>query len=128
MTILVPILGDQLSLDIASLRDVAAADVVILMMEVEEEATYVRHHKRKIALVLSAMRHFADTLRAAGWTVDYVNLDAPGNSGCFTGEIARAVERHRPRQIRIVEPGEWRVRKFIEFLERTLFHSRRDSR
>lgn len=114
MTILVPILGDQLSLDIASLRDVAAADVVILMMEVEEEATYVRHHKRKIALVLSAMRHFADTLRAAGWTVDYVNLDAPGNSGCFTGEIARAVERHRPRQIRIVEPGEWRVRKFIE--------------
>lgn len=114
MTILVPILGDQLSLDIASLRDVAAADVVILMMEVEEEATYVRHHKRKIALVLSAMRHFAEALRAAGWTVDYVHLDDPGNSGSFTGEIARAVERHRPRQIRIVEPGEWRVRNFIE--------------
>lgn len=114
MTILVPILGDQLSLDIASLRDQAAADVIVLMMEVEEEATYVRHHQRKIALFLSAMRHFAQTLREAGWTVDYVALDDPGNRGTFTEEVARAVERHRPRQIRIVEPGEWRVRRAID--------------
>lgn len=113
MTVLVPILGDQLSLDIASLRDQSVSDVVVLMMEVEEETTYVRHHKRKIALILSAMRHFADALRAAGWTVDYVQLDDPDNSGSFTGEIARAIMRHRPRQIRVVEPGEWRVRNAI---------------
>lgn len=114
MTILVPILGDQLSLGIASLRNLAVGDAVILMMEVEEEATYVRHHKRKIALVLSAMRHFAAALRDRGWTVDYVRLDDPANSGSFTGETARAVERYRPRQIRVVEPGEWRVRRAIE--------------
>jgi deoxyribodipyrimidine photolyase-like uncharacterized protein len=41
------------------------------MMEVAEETTYVRHHKRKIAFILSAMRHHADALRQAGWTVDY---------------------------------------------------------
>ncbi|MDO7835471.1 cryptochrome/photolyase family protein [Sphingobium sp. HBC34] len=114
MTILIPILGDQLTHDLASLRDVAQQDAVLLLMEVADETTYVRHHKCKIALILSAMRHFAQEARAAGWTVDYVPLDHPDNSGSFTGEVARAIARHHPRSIRIVEPGEWRVKAMIE--------------
>ena len=114
MTILIPVLGDQLSQSLASLRDADPADAVVLMMEVAEETTYVRHHQRKIALVLSAMRHFAAELRAAGWTVDYVRLDDPANSGSFTGEVKRAVERHCASAIRIVEPGEWRVKTAID--------------
>ncbi len=84
------------------------------MMEVWDEATYVKHHKQKIALIFSAMRHFAQELREAGWTVDYVKLDDEGNSGSFTGEVARAIERHSPDIIRVVEPGEWRVQQAIE--------------
>jgi len=78
-------------------------------MEVAGEATHVRHHKAKIALIFSAMRHFAAELRAAGWQVDYVALDDPDNAGSFTGEVIRAAERHAPRLIRVVEPGDWRV-------------------
>ncbi len=114
MTILIPVLGDQLSHELASLRDVDANDAVVLMMEVTEETTYVRHHQRKIALVLSAMRHFAIELREAGWMVDYVRLDDPANRGTFTGEMMRAVERHHPSGIRIVEPGEWRVKAAVD--------------
>ena len=114
MTILIPILGDQLSHQLASLRDVDMEDAVVLMMEVAEETTYVRHHQRKIALILSAMRHFAAELRAAGWTVDYIRLDDPDNAGSFTGEVRRAVERHGATSIRIVEPGEWRVQSAID--------------
>ncbi|KQT34710.1 deoxyribodipyrimidine photolyase [Sphingomonas sp. Leaf412] len=114
MTILIPVLGDQLSHGLASLRDVAPDDAVVLMMEVADETTYVRHHQRKIALVLSAMRHFADELRAKGWTVDYVRLDAKGNTGSFGGEVARAAKRHRATAIRVVEPGEWRVKEAME--------------
>ena len=106
MTVLVPILGDQLSHGLASLRKLDPSEVVVLMMEVDEETTYVRHHKRKIALILSAMRHFAEELRQAGWRVDYVCLDDPENSGSFIGEVACAVARHQPSSIRIVEPGE----------------------
>ena len=109
MTVLVPILGDQLSHRIASLQGCDKADTVVLMMEVAEEATHVRHHKAKIALIFSAMRHFAAELRAAGWQVDYVRLDDPDNANSFTGEIIRAAERHAPRLIRVVEPGDWRV-------------------
>jgi len=114
MTTLIPVLGDQLSHNLASLRGIDKADAVVLMMEVAEETTYVRHHKRKIALILSAMRHFAAELRAAGWRVDYVALDDAGNSGSFTGETKRAIERHRATAIRIVKPGEWRVKVAID--------------
>ena len=114
MTILIPILGDQLSHQLASLRDVGAENAVVLMMEVAEETTYVRHHQRKIALILSAMRHFSAELRAAGWTVDYARLDDPANAGSFTGEVRRAVDRHGATSIRIVEPGEWRVKGAID--------------
>ena len=95
--ILVPILGDQLTRDLASIRGRTKDDTVILMMEVWDEATYVKHHKQKIVLIFSAMRHFAEELRDSGWTVDYVKLDAKNNAGSFTGEVARAVEEYGPR-------------------------------
>lgn len=81
------------------------------MVEVMEEASYVRHHKKKIAFFFSAMRHFAHELRAAGWQVDYVRLEDPGNSASFTGELVRAVERYAPERVLVTEPSEWRVRK-----------------
>ena len=109
--VLVPILGDQLSCNLASLRGRTKDDTVVLMMEVWDEATYVKHHKQKIVLIFSAMRHFAAELRDAGWTVDYVKLDDEGNAGSFTGELARAIEEHDPRLVSVVEAGEWRVRE-----------------
>ena len=112
--VLVPILGDQLTRTLASLRGRAKDDTVILMMEVWDEATYVKHHQQKIVLILSAMRHFAAELRDAGWQVDYVSLDDADNSGSFTGEVAGAVERHDPRAIHVVEAGEWRVQAMLE--------------
>jgi deoxyribodipyrimidine photolyase-related protein len=110
MTILIPVLGDQLSLGVSSLQGVDPADAHILMMEVADETGYVRHHKRKIAFILSAMRHHAARLRDAGWQVDYIKLDDPDNQGSFEAEVARAIARHRPNKIRVTEAGEWRVR------------------
>jgi deoxyribodipyrimidine photolyase-related protein len=120
VTTLVPILGDQLSPGLSSLRGRDPVDTVVLMMEVAEEATYVRHHKRKLALILSAMRHHADALRRNGWRVDYVALDDPDNSGSFTGEVARVVARHAPDRIAVTESGEWRTQAMFDSWE-TLF-------
>ncbi len=113
-TDLVLVLGDQLTPSLSSLEAANKASARVLMVEVAEEATYVRHHKKKIAFVFSAMRHFAAALRSDGWMVDYVALDDPENSGSFTGEIARAIDRHAPDRIIVVEPGEWRVRTAMD--------------
>ena len=114
MTILIPVLGDQLSLDLASLRDVDRADAVLLLVEAEDEYRIVKHHKRKLVLMIAAMRHIVDALRAEGWRVDHVALDADGNSGSLTGEVMRAVVRHAATAIRVVEPYDWRLLEAME--------------
>ena len=108
------ILGDQLSHDVAALRGLDPARDVVLMTEVADETTYVPHHKQKLAFILSAMRHFAAELRQNGVSVDYVTLDAAGNTGSFTGELERAVARHRPDRVVITEPGEYRVLELVD--------------
>jgi deoxyribodipyrimidine photolyase-related protein len=102
------VLGDQLSPDLSALEGIAEGDVV-LMAEVMGECSYVRHHKKKLVLVLSAMRHFAAELRRAGITVDYVQLDDPDNTHSLTGEVGRAIARHRASLVVATAPGEWRV-------------------
>lgn len=108
MTRLHLVLGDQLSHPLSALSDLGP-DSVILMVEVEGEARHVPHHKQKITLILSAMRHFAEDLRARGQRVDYVTLGDPANSHSFSGEVARAVARHAATKVIATEPGEWRV-------------------
>ncbi len=103
------VLGDQLTRNLSSLRDIDAAQDVVLIVEVMGEATYVRHHKQKIAFLFSAMRHFAQGLRDEGIAVDYVTLDESSNTQSFGGELERAVARHQPDHVVITEPGEWRV-------------------
>ena len=110
---LILVLGDQLTPDLSSLAAGDPARDRVLMAELHDEASYVRHHKKKIAFVLSAMRHFADELRGLGWTVDYVTLDAPDNQGNFSDQIAHAVAGTRPERIVVTQAGEWRVAEMI---------------
>ncbi len=74
------VLGDQCSASLAALSDLDPERDVVLMAEVDAECTYVRHHKKKIVLVLSAMRHFSRALAARGVRVEYVRLDDPDNT------------------------------------------------
>ncbi|MCA3248401.1 MAG: cryptochrome/photolyase family protein [Azospirillum sp.] len=114
------VLGDQLSPSLASLRGLDRARDTVLMVEVAAEATYVKHHKQKIAFLFSAMRHFAEGLRADGVRVAYVKLDDPANTHSFAGELARAVARMRPERVVVVEPGEWRVEQDMRGWEAAL--------
>lgn len=51
------------------------------MSELQDEATYVKHHKKKIAFLFSAMRHFAQELMSKGCKVEYTKLDDNHNAG-----------------------------------------------
>ena len=103
------VLGDQCSAGLSALSDLDPAADTVLMAEVMRECTYVRHHQKKIVLVLSAMRHFARALQARGVAVAYVALDDPANTHSMVGEVARAAARLRPARIVATECGEWRL-------------------
>ncbi len=109
MTALRLILGDQLSYDIAALKGCDKDNDIILMVEVWDEATYVHHHKKKIAFLFSAMRHFAAALQDKGYSVHYTKLDDEKNTGSFRGEIERAIKAYKPDEIIVTFPGEYRV-------------------
>ncbi len=103
------VLGDQLSDTLAALDGIDALRDVVLMAEVRDECSYVRHHKKKIVLVLSGMRHFADRLRQRGIRVRYVALDDPDNTHSLRGEVLRAAAALLPSRLVVTSPGEWRL-------------------
>ena len=107
------VLGDQLSFDLASLRDLDPTQDAVLLTEVAAETDYVPHHPQKIALLFSAMRHFAEALRQRGWRVYYVTLDAPDNSGSLPGELRRWAELLQATEIHLTECGEWRLEQAL---------------
>ncbi len=110
------VLGDQLTPSLSALRASDRGRDVVLLAEVHEEAAYVRHHKKKIAFVFAAMRHFAAELSDAGWTVDYVRLDEEGATSALTEEIAKALRRNACGRVILTEPGEWRLLRALEDL------------
>jgi len=109
MTTLRLLLGDQLSGSIATLRGLDCAEDVVMICEVMEEASYVRHHKKKIAFLFAAMRHFGERLAERGCSLRYVRLDDPCNLGSLTAEVGRAVEELGVTHLILTEPGEYRV-------------------
>ncbi|MEX3014132.1 cryptochrome/photolyase family protein [Gymnodinialimonas hymeniacidonis] len=111
---IVLILGDQLSPDIAALREADKDRDIILMAEVADEAAYVPHHPKKIAFIFAAMRKFAASLEADGWQVRYTKLDDRENANSIPGEILRACEEASAEECLTTEPGEFRL---IEALE-----------
>jgi deoxyribodipyrimidine photolyase-related protein len=66
------ILGDQLDLQSAALQDFDRQTDEIIMVESSNEAQYVWTHKAKIALFLSAMRHFAQALKEQNYPLIYI--------------------------------------------------------
>lgn len=114
------VLGDQLSARLAVITEADKAADTILMAEVMTEATYVRHHVKKIAFLFSAMRHYAEALRQAGFRVRYVALEDPDNSQSLDGEILRAVADLDPARVVVTEPGEWRLSEGFEALKLAL--------
>lgn len=114
MTTLRVILNDHLSADISSLRSCDKEHDVVLMCEVKEEMTYVKHHKKKIVLLLSAMRHFREELEAKGYNVVYIKLDDKENTGSFRGEVQRFLKGNKIGRVVVAQPGEYRLLKDIQ--------------
>jgi len=114
MTDLVLILGDQLSPDMASLRQTSPGQADILMAEVAAETEYVWHHRKKIAFIFSAMRHFAGELRDEGRRVIYRAFDETPPCPDLASAVADALAEGDYDRLILTEPGEWRLKQEME--------------
>jgi deoxyribodipyrimidine photolyase-related protein len=110
------ILGDQLSPTISSLRGADKTKDTILICEVQQEATYVKHHKKKLVFIFSAMRHFAQELQDAKYRVIYHKLDDATPVSRFSDAVTRAAQMGDFDEIVVTEPSEYRVLEEIKLL------------
>ena len=103
---LVLVLGDQLDLEASAFDGFDAALDAVWMAEVAEESTQVWSAKQRTALFLSAMRHFAVALQAAGRPLHYTRMEGTSS---LSLELAAAIARLRPERLVMTAPGDWRV-------------------
>jgi deoxyribodipyrimidine photolyase-related protein len=94
--------GDQCTPHHTALAAADRASTVVLMIESIERARLQRYHKRKLVLIYAAMRHFAEDLRRAGWTVDY-HVEAPDFATAFAAHVAAFA----PARVVLMEQSEW---------------------
>jgi deoxyribodipyrimidine photolyase-related protein len=102
---LVVILGDQLDARSSAWDGFDPAHDRAWMCEASEESAHVWSSRMRIAVFLSAMRHFADERRAAGVPLDY----RPMADTSLAASLREAIERHRPARVVMTEAGDWRV-------------------
>jgi deoxyribodipyrimidine photolyase-like uncharacterized protein len=77
--------------------------VIVLMVESHKRASKLPYHRQKIALLFSAMRHYADTLRARGLQVNY-------RSGDIADGVAAHVAEFQPEQLHMMAAAEFDAR------------------
>jgi deoxyribodipyrimidine photolyase-related protein len=102
------VLGDQLNREAGPLARADAGRTTVLMIESEEIAKALPHHKQKLVLFFSAMRHFARSLEADGFTVDY------RKSASLASGVGEHLASHGVRLLELMEPSDWGVREPIE--------------
>ena len=113
---LVLILGDQLDVNSSALSNFNSSTDEVIMIESRNESDYVWSHKAKIAIFLSAMRHFAQTLRVKNIPLTYIK-----ESNLTIEEVLRQkIIENSITHLLCVEPGEWRLKIAIENLAREL--------
>ena len=106
---LVIVLGDQLDAHASALQDFDPSQDAVWMAEVVEESTHVWSAKQRIAVFLSAMRHFAFALHQQGLPVLSRRINDAANQGTLAQELERAIQAYHPAQLILTAPGDWRV-------------------
>lgn len=108
------ILGDQLSKALPIIKEANKQTDVILFIEAMSRSTWQRYHKQKLVFIFSAMRHFAEELRAAGFTVDYRQADS------FSDAWEAHLAEFQPTIIKRTVVTDSRMNRALEKWERSL--------
>jgi deoxyribodipyrimidine photolyase-related protein len=108
------ILGDQLLLDHPALAAAEAAvgraQVCVVLIESAGRIAQHPYQRKKIVLLLAAMRHYAEALRGRGYTVDY--RQAPD----FLSGLQQHCAAHCPARLFCMDAAEYETRALQQAL------------
>ena len=105
------ILGDQLSAQWPAwlqARGLHAGNARLLLIESRAKLRSRPWHRHKLTLVLSAMRHFAQAMRDAGWQVDH------RQAATFEAGLRDHCAQHAPDRIVVMRPSTWQGAQFVQ--------------
>ena len=97
------VLGDQLNDRVGPLTRSVPGHTRVLMIESRAIAEQLTHHRQKLILVFSAMRHFASSLRSAGFEVTYLH------AADFTEGVSAYLSSYPGACIELMAPTDWGV-------------------
>jgi deoxyribodipyrimidine photolyase-related protein len=109
------LLEDQLSL---KPRAIASRPRILLIESRKHYRTWP-FHKRRIAFLVSAMRHFAVELRDRGFDVDHHPLKPDGYRDSLSA-LRDHIRAYTPSEIVVIDPSEHHTRSWIESIAPTL--------
>ena len=89
---------------------------IIFFVEAKDQYTNPKHHQKKIAFLLSAMRCFAYELEQKAWQVVYIKLNDAHNSGNLCLEIVKAYQKFECHKAVITMPSNYQLNKDLEKL------------
>ncbi len=95
------VLGDQLTRQVGPLADATPEDTSVLMIESLELARSIPHHKQKLVMIFSAMRHFAKELEQDGFSVFYRTADS------FEAGIEAYLQEHPNADLTTMQPNDY---------------------
>ena len=107
------ILTDQLNGAISSLQGLDNTQDTVYFFELADYFTHVKHHKKKIAFLLSAMRHFAQSLRDQGVNVTYFTLNDNGPRS-LTQALHYLHDTHPEDTLVLTKPSEYFLHQEVE--------------
>ncbi len=105
------ILGDQLSAQWPAwlqARGLHAGNARLLLIESRAKLRSRPWHRHKLTLVLSAMRHFTQAMRDAGWQVDH------RQAATFEAGLRDHCAQHAPDRIVVMRPSTWQGAQFVQ--------------
>lgn len=114
---LIVVLGDQLSLDLNTFESFDKNKDAVWMAETTAEVEQVWSHKQRIALFLSAMRHFRTELMNQGIRVFYSKLEDQRECLDLVDMLVQFLDTNPiAGSVIMTEPGEWRLKNAFDTL------------
>ncbi len=112
MTIGIWVLGDQLWQEQAALASCVdqRTTTPVLLIESRQQGRSLPYHRQKLVLVWSAMRHFAEELRQAGWPVTYAIAES------FEVALRDWVTQQGITELRVMVPSDRPLQRWLAAL------------